>query len=67
MRRLLIVLCAGALIAPAAAAAKSENGVFTIEVSGISSGAWSGLSDQEGQAASGDLSDITSDGPIASC
>jgi hypothetical protein len=42
MRRLLLVLCAGALIAPAAAAAKSENGVFTIEVSGTSSGAWSG-------------------------
>jgi hypothetical protein len=43
MRRLLIVLCAGALIAPAAAAAKSENGVFTMEVSGTSSGAQSCL------------------------
>ena len=42
MRRLLIVLCAGALVAPAAAAAKSENGVFTMEVSGTSSGSWSG-------------------------
>src|SRR6476620_9322415 len=42
MRRLLIVLCAGASIAPAAAAAKSESGVFTMEVSGTSSGAWSG-------------------------
>jgi len=42
MPRLVIVLCAGALIAPAAAAAKSESGVFTMEVSGTSSGAWSG-------------------------
>jgi hypothetical protein len=42
MRRLLVVLCAGALVAPAAAAATSETGVFTIEVAGTSSGAWSG-------------------------
>jgi hypothetical protein len=42
MRRLLIVLCAGALVAPAAASAKSENGVFTIEVSGTTSGGWAG-------------------------
>src|SRR6478609_7181871 len=42
MRRLLIVLCAGALVAPAAASAKSETGVFTMDVSGTSSGAWSG-------------------------
>jgi hypothetical protein len=42
MRRLLIVLCAAGLAAPAASFAKAENGVFTIEVSGTTSGAWAG-------------------------
>jgi hypothetical protein len=42
MRRLLIILCAGALVAPAASFAKAENGIFTVEVSGTSSASWAG-------------------------
>jgi hypothetical protein len=42
MRRLLIVLCAGALFAPAAAVAEAEKGVLTYEVGGPSSGGLSG-------------------------
>jgi hypothetical protein len=42
MRLLLVLLGAGALAAPAAAFAKAENGVFTIEISGTSSAGWAG-------------------------
>jgi len=64
MRQLLILLCAGALVAPAAALARSENGVFTMEVSGTSSGAWSGppgtCAGLNTQSLSGDISETAS-------
>ena len=64
MRRFVVLLCAGAFVAPAAAFGKSENGVFTMEVSGTSSGSWSSA---EGECAgvnpdslSGSITETTS-------